>query len=375
MTIVSYSVGSLNYKSATYGETLKRDRYRTPRGLLLRGKYLDLPYSRESNASRSSRMMLKNLATGANLGYTFSPSVTLFDDGTNVPPNEADVISKLADAWRGTDLSLGMWLSPEGRESVQMMTEALMRISNSAISLRRGDLGGFIRHLDHMPRGTRRIVTRKFNDGDISGAFLSAHLGWSPVIQDIYEASNIEDPVLKGTRIHAGKSGTPRLWRAQVSSYYGDQLPVQRSGKLRVKYIGDVSKSPTFSQRFGLDNPFMIAWELVPLSFVADYFVPIGSVIDSMGLISAARFAKLWRKTYYERKIEVTWSRSYRLWSSSGPSYCEGSLVRLQTSYSRQPSELSFSTPLRSMKVSLPSSLTRLATIAALTHQRIRGLR
>lgn len=375
MTVETYTIGSLNYKAAPYGETLTRDRYRTPKSLRLRGLYLDLPYSKSTLASRSSRMEIRRLSDNFYQGYSFSPTMTLFDEGSDVPPNEADVISKLAEAWRGTDLSIGMYLSPEGRESVEMMANAILKVGNSALSLKRGDLGGFFRHLNHMPRGHKRVVTRKFNDGDLSGAFLSAHLGWTPLIKDAYEAANIQEPPETGKRISASKSGVAKQWRAQVSSYYGDVLPVQRGSKLRVKYIGDISRGPTFSDRFGLNNPFLIAWNVVPLSFVADYFLPIGSVLDSMGFISAARFSKLWRKTYRERWITANYSRSYRMWSSTGPCYGNGSVLRKETAFTRAPTSLNFASPLRSMKVSLPSSLMRLATISALTHQRIRNLR
>lgn len=36
-------------------------------------------------------------------------------------------------------------------------------------------------------------------------------------------------------------------------------------------------------ERYGLTDPLTIAWELVPLSFVVDWFVPVGTFLDSLG--------------------------------------------------------------------------------------------
>lgn len=376
MTVETYSVGSLNYKAAPYGETLTRDRAVTSPGLRRLGLWAELPYSRSSNASVSPRMQLRDWVSNALWGETFCPTATIVDVGSDSPPNEATVISALAEKWRSTSLQASMYLSPEGRESVSMMGESMLKIANAAHSLKTKDLGGFFRNLNHIPRSHKRAVLRKYNSGDISGAFLAAHLGWTPLIKDAYEASNISPPKQKGQEISAGASGTPRLFGCTYSSYYGDVLPFDTSGKLRIKYIGRIEKPADFYDRFGLNNPFQVAWELVPLSFVADYFLPVGDVIDSMGFISAARFSKLNRKSFTERRITIRFSRSYRIWDSRGSkmAYASGNVYRRQTSYSRQPASLNFATPLRSMKVSLPSSIMRLATISALLHQRIRSL-
>lgn len=375
MATETYNVGSFNYKAAVFGESLTRDRYKTPRSLRDRGIYLEYPYRRESDVSQSSRMLLRSYATNRSVGrYVFAPQLSYSVVGSDVPPIEAELISKLADKWRNTDANLGLILSPEGRESVQMMGDLILKLGNAAVHLRRGDFGGFVRNLDHLPRGSKRASARRFNQGDISGAFLAAHLGWEPMLKDVYALSHIKPPVEKGQRIYASKAGTPAKWTYTVGSYYGDVLPVEKSEVFRCKYLGDIVRPPSFTERFGLDNPFLVAWNLVPLSFVADYFLPIGSVIDSMGFISAARFSKLWRKEYRSRSFLARYSRDFRIWDSTGPIYCEGIVLRKQTKYTRKIVELNFASPLRSMKVSLPSSIMRLATISSLTHQRLLAL-
>lgn len=377
MAISEYSIGGSNQSVNTYWERLRRDRYSTPKFLRDQGIFLDLPYARESESMLNSRMTIKQVygpgqmdvfmaVVGPQLQMSYNP----------VYPSEGDVIAKLASKWRNTDLNLAMYLSPEGRESASMLLSTIGKLSNSVHSLKRGDFGGFVRNLHTMPRNARRRSHRKFTQGDLSGAFLSAHLGWEPLIKDAYESANIKPPIAKGERIVASKAGTPRSFYVlnAGSVHVGEFV---QEGKLRVSLLGDVSKPVEWFDRFGLRNPFGIAWELVPLSFVADYFLPIGQTIDNMGFISAARFARMWRKVYEDRSATLKTRSGYEFnfggepWQSVSP----GSTYRHWRSYSRTPYELNFASPLRTLGVSMPSSLLKLSTMSALLHQRILSLR
>lgn len=377
MAISEYSIGGNNQSVNTYWERLRRDRYSTPRFLRDQGIFLDLPYARESESMLNSRMTIKQVygsgqmdvfmaVVGPQLQMSYNP----------VYPSEGDVIAKLASKWRNTDLNLAMYLSPEGRESASMLLSTIGKLSNSVHSLKRGDFGGFVRNLHTMPRNARRRSHRKFTQGDLSGAFLSAHLGWEPLIKDAYESANIKPPIAKGERIVASKAGTPRSFYVlnAGSVHVGEFV---QEGKLRVSLSGDVSKPVEWFDRFGLRNPFGIAWELVPLSFVADYFLPIGQTIDNMGFISAARFARMWRKVYEDRSATLKTRSGYEFNFGGEPwqTISSGSTYRHWRSYSRTPYELNFASPLRTLGVSMPSSILKLSTMSALLHQRILSLR
>lgn len=350
----------------------------TPRYLRMAGKFTENNYSMSALSWRRafSKMYLAN---GSDIPGEFSVnSFYVVSMGPVVWPAETDVLTKLAGKWRQTDLNIGMYLSPEGRESLTMMTSSLMKLSNSARALRRGDFGGFVRNLNELPRSARRASARKFNQGDLSGSFLAAHLGWEPLIEDIYNASNSVSPEEKSHRITARKLGPKRT----VSVGTSGNPPVsarniQSDQKTQVRLILDVTRPPSFVQRFGLDNPFLIAWELVPLSFVADYFLPIGSVIDNLGFISGIWGQKGWRKSY--SYIE------YKTWVNSGTILGNyyGSLYRnrkeitewyIKKDATRTVWTPSFADPFRSISTKLPASMMKLSTLAALTHQNILSL-
>lgn len=367
----NYVVGDA---STTYWERKTQNGDDTPYALRRRGKWPVNRYTLSQEAQTQNFVRLYD-AYGNMLNY--GPYNVLSFGGVNlqpaVLPTEASVISKLGDKWRNTDLDLGMYLSPEGRESISMMTSGLMKISNSARQLRRGDFGGFLRNLNELPRSSRRDAARKFNQGDLSGSFLAAHLGWEPVIKDIYSASQgIADITDKPHRITATKMGYVPYWSGgrEGFKYRVDQ-------KVFVKLALDINRPPTFAQRFGLDNPFRIAWELATLSYVADYFLPIGSVIDAMGVTSALYGQKGFRKQliFLDRQEEYppgTCSMTiwYNRYSNREP------IVRryMQREFSRTPWTPGFTQPLRNLRVTLPSSIMKLSTMAALTHQRILSL-
>jgi len=373
--ISEYSIGDENVSLSTYFEYLRRDRYSTPAVLRKQGIYLDYPYERTSRSMLNPRINARG-SNGSTINSIFVANLgpnSYLNSGARSLPSDVDIINKLANKWKQTDLNVGMQLSPEGRESIEMMLSSMMRLSNSAREFKRGNLGSALRNLDHLPTGARRVVARKFNSGDVSGAFLSAHLGWEPLIKDIYEASNIKDLTEESTRLYASAKGTPSDW---VVINPGPCI-IEKSGKLRVKILMDVDRPPTFVERFGLGNAFSIAWEVVPLSFVADYFLPIGSVIDSMYFISQVRVKQAWKKTFEDSVVRYTLPRGYTWTEPNWVTYTvqnDATVYRHYRSYTRVPYSLNFASPLNGLKVKLPSSVMKLSTMTALLHQRLRAL-
>lgn len=289
-------------------------------------------------------------------------------------PNESDIINKLGDKWRNTDLNIGMYLSPEGRQSASLLGDTMKRLANSAIHLKRGDFGGFVRNLDHLPSAARKQSARKFNQGDISGAFLSAHLGWEPLIKDSYELANIEAPSETSHLITASKQGS-RTFYVSGNTYTAQRLINRSSFKSFVKLGLEISRPPTFSERFGLGNPFGVFYENIPLSFVADYFLPIGSTIAAMNTISQLYGSMGYRKQLQARKTYLELPPGKLNENGTRKSLLPMTLRDYDVTFQRTKFTANFSAPLRSAKVSMPSSLTRLATLSALVHQSIINLR
>lgn len=375
--IGSWTIGATNQLLGTYGESCSFNGDDTPYHLRKKGLWPVNKFEKSKSYFRQDRVNLvdRNGKPLSPARYNTPRSVVTVSSVSQTAVVPSDVLSDLASEWRNTDLNIGMYFSPEGRESLEMIGDGLKRVANSAIALKRGNFGGFVRNLNSLPRSARRSSARKFEEGDLSGAFLSAHLGWEPLIKDIWNASENLAPLVSGNRrITAQKKKPAATFTAKEnSSYFKADFRVL-TNKQQLRYTLDTSVAPTWTERFGLDNPFLIAWELVPLSFVADYFLPIGSTIDALAFLAKVK-GKGWTKEYREAKFSLMVPKGSCINGMYGyfaPSDMRG--LYGSSYFKRTPWVPSLTDPLRSLSCKLPTSVMKLSTLAALTHQRLLSL-
>jgi hypothetical protein len=131
------------------------------------------------------------------------------------------------------------------------------------------------------------------------------------------------------------------------------------------RLIAELYEELSLQRSLGLVNPAEIAWEVVPYSFVVDWFLPIGSYISAWGVIPAlrGRFITAMRGAIKNGPInDFTVLKNY---ASSG---CHQSRIE----YSRVISG-SLSVPLPTFN-SLPKALSpkRLLNAVSLIHQILR---
>lgn len=80
----------------------------------------------------------------------------------------------------------------------------------------------------------------------------------------------------------------------------GDQTHVVKVG---IKaYVSDATLAQIGSH--GLTNPAALAWELFPLSFVIDWFIPIGSFLDGLSTSLGMEFRDGYMTKHFEWSIE-----------------------------------------------------------------------
>lgn len=293
-----------------------------------------------------------------------------------VPVPYADVIPRLLEKWRQSSFNAGVTIG-EGRESVQMMVNRLRSIADAARQIRRGNVGGAIRALGGGGQGGGgRRSQRRLDLGDLSGAFLELELGWKPLIRDIYALADAVKLKPKVERIRASSKNEVLSGTAT----YGRLLILRNEKRLHLTV--DVTSAPTIYERFGLTNPLIIAWELVPLSFVADWFLPIQKNLESYHAIAAMKVARC-----IETRVE---KRDARNSLDAGETY--GSFKCISTGGAAKFHHCSVSRVIASglpsawaITAQIPLSvisdisnwdvdLRKLALGAALAHQRLRRL-
>lgn len=133
---------------------------------------------------------------------------------------------------------------------------------------------------------------RRSNPRDWGSLWLEWTYGWKPLAGSIFGAA--ENMILASTNNGSGVSGHPIRESASEKGDSRTVVSVVEPGVLNTKEIDSVYQSRI--QAFyalstgGLNgvagytslNPVSIAWELVPYSFVADWFVDIGGYLRNM---------------------------------------------------------------------------------------------
>lgn len=189
----------------------------------------------------------------------------------------------------------------EARETASGIASTARRLASGMLALRRGNFKGAYRHLTgHNPsRSRNRAFRKKFTDKGsaadaVSSAWLELSYAWLPLLGDIDSAARyIAEKRFKHTEPAEAVSRAHTSERYSVSTTGSGGNPIYRtltSEISRVRYTFEVL--PNFSRNFstmeelGFTDPFGVAWDLLPLSFVVDWFINVGQVLESLHTFS-----------------------------------------------------------------------------------------
>lgn len=113
--------------------------------------------------------------------------------------------------------------------------------------------------------------------------WLEFSYGWKPLASDLYELQALaHDALKKPVTIKAHGSGQSsnsvlfnwenRYWHSGTNS---STFRTKLFAKVTNPYLAGLSSA-------GLINPLSIAWEVVPFSFVLDWFIPVGNTLQAI---------------------------------------------------------------------------------------------
>jgi len=190
--------------------------------------------------------------------------------------HEAELQGKLVSKVRGHDFNLAVNVA-QGKQTVNMIVDNLGSLGRSFVALKRGDFSTAARQLGVSQRKS------KLKTSDVSGRWLELQYGWLPMIGDTYEA------VKAYAEIHKVRSHTVVVKKSINGVHNGSQSPSNWSGdglwlyRKRIEY--EMQESLSAARSLGLVNPLSVVWEIIPYSFVVDWFIPIGTFFDNLSII------------------------------------------------------------------------------------------
>lgn len=175
------------------------------------------------------------------------------------------------------------------RQAISMMYARVQQLLLFSRRLRRGDFNGAAHALGVRPdAGIQRRY--KFNwrtdAKDYGNAWLEYHFGWEPLVKDIGHSIDIlQEPVpggmvsVKGRKVEIDKS----FYQLTPGSSAGEYQRRELKGKVRAKagvefYVSDADAY--LANRMGFVSPLGVVWELVPWSFVLDWFSTTGEFLN-----------------------------------------------------------------------------------------------
>jgi hypothetical protein len=318
--------------------------------------YNGLKNQRQSNAIITCRGVADN-------GYypgDNQPSPSLVED-RNI------VLNKLLTKTRGKDVDLGIALG-EFRETASLFEQTVLKVVVGVGQLRKGNASGALRTLlgtvkrdslgkPRIERATEKRINDVVRGNPVSGSIrrdtrrglqvsgskndsitdvlkgpagiqLAITFGIRPLVNDVANAVN---------RLQRGYQGYPE--KSVVRSGKESQIRGVHSGpggnnswsfeatmKTKAK-ITFVVTNPVFKtlDEVGFLNPLSVAWELVPFSFIVDWFVPIGTFLENVVPPQGVSFVD----GYLSQKIEGSFSSrtDYDFGADTWHTHCSGTEV------------------------------------------------
>lgn len=168
------------------------------------------------------------------------------------------------------------------------------------------------------PFALAKKYVKKLTHPDVPAAAKAAANAWlgysyavKPLMQDCYGAVKaLTDGLGADVPVHI-----VRVSQKEDAGGYNSHSPTsthrrdisivgQMKGSGRMIFYVDNPFTFTLDQ-LGVLNPFSLAWELIPFSFVVDWFLPVGDMLRSVVPPQGVKFAKAY--TYV--KTEVSWDR------------------------------------------------------------------
>lgn len=281
--------------------------------------------------------------------------------------------AKLVDVMQNNTSAQLLTSLVEVGESYEMIARRAISMRRAFTALRRFDLPRVAKELA-LPRDVQRNVERRVSKKHfVTQNWLEYWMGWAPFISDIQSAMKVLDQaprpkqfrvtatnnytyVAQGT-VRAGADGRP--WYSHYSK------PSVRDRASFGGYARCVNPQLALASQLGLTNPFVTAWEVIPFSFIANWFVNVDQYLAACSPFYGMEFSD----TYLNHKSQITaaeMKNSRWEWEDKWIQVDDTQSYNAMLFTRRQSS-----IPLASLVVELPDrlSLTRAATSVSLLTQ------
>lgn len=195
------------------------------------------------------------------------------------------------------------------KQTAHEMASNSLNVLNSLRALRKGQ---FAQAAAHLGLDRRSVLTGK----SAANAWLQWVYGAKPVLQDIHDQANLIHGINRGegfTFTASSKRSVTFTSSVDPSSTFAETWDCE--GGVKVAYKARITNSYLDSlDTSGVLNPLSVIWDIVPYSFVVDWFIPVGNVLESLTATAGLEFAS----GYISSKEDWVFRSSLQNWGAPG---------------------------------------------------------
>lgn len=311
----------------------------------------------------------------------------------STPPNW---LTKYVSSWRGFDIdlvhrsqaqafakaqqgdfNLSTFLA-EAPESIKMAANIIGGAALILRGIKRGRLRDIRRGVDLVlgsgaaSHATRKSVTERRS----SSAWLQWQYGIAPLLSDISAiqktvSNGLDQPnkfISTSSTVKSPYTGEDLSSRPKSNSWSKCcpkfELKTNISVRTKVRYRISSPWLKALSD-LGLTNPLLTGWEMIPFSFVLDWFIPVGTWLSALntnlGLEYVSGFTTIQGYSSVSATFMDTWCRNTELVS--------GSLPEIESRFMSMERRVLDSTPFPTLYTKNPFSSTHVTSALALVSQ------
>lgn len=262
--------------------------------------------------------------------FSYNPCYNIYSDNV-----WSESVTKALNSLSSAKSELGSALG-EARSTLGQAADLFKRVGSVLLAIKRGKPSEIIHKL-----GYSRAAFTHNRGRTIANDWLAYVYGWRPLATEVYNTQKVCHEIMSRQDLLVEGHGKS-FYKSDYSWPYGNTIQ-SGSWKCGVKTVlkGRIA-NPTIAMLndFGLVNPLSIAWELVPFSFVIDWFLPIGNTLSAMSAAFGLDFIGGYTTRYcsYEHGIRMETGRVNDYDDVvDGGSYLEQGFDFHRTAYSNFP--------------------------------------
>lgn len=191
-----------------------------------------------------------------------------------------EVRQKVLARVRDSDVNLGV-IWGEREQTLRLLTGSVKNLGKAYNMAKSGNYAGAAAVFAGGASGQRPPPSAR---AGVAQAWLELQYGWLPLMNDIFGLCETMQKQVRHREyvvIRSKKGIYENTPQVAQSGYYTDKTvfdaKYESSVRIKMRCTNMLLKT---AAEVGLTNPLLVAWELVPFSFVVDWALPIGSFLS-----------------------------------------------------------------------------------------------